>query len=110
MEVGHHSIDHQKVVIAMDKELRSTFVHAKSGGAFKGSNRCGSNCNDSPAIRLGSRTGIKSFLGNTEGLSVHFVIFDAIGCDRSERSETDHKFNICSTNASFCASGQYLGR
>jgi hypothetical protein len=38
------------------------------------------------------------------------VIFDAIGCDRSERSETDHKFNISATNASFCASGQYLGR
>jgi hypothetical protein len=38
------------------------------------------------------------------------VIFDAIGCDRSERSETDHKFNICSTNATFGASSQDLGR
>jgi hypothetical protein len=109
MEVGHHSIDHQEVVIAVDEELSSTFVHPEGGCAFKCSNRCGSDRNDSPTIRFRSRTGIESFLGNAERLSVHFVIFNAIGCDRSERSEANHKFNISSTNATLGASGQDLG-
>jgi hypothetical protein len=71
MEVGHHSIDHQKVVVAMNEELRSTFVHTEGGCAFKRSHRCGSDRNDSPTIRFRSCAGIESFLGNAEGLSVH---------------------------------------
>jgi hypothetical protein len=110
MEVGHHPIDHQKVVVTVDEEFCSTFVHPEGGCAFKRSHRCGSDRNDSSTIRFRSCAGIESFLGNAVGLSVHFVIFNAIGCDRSERSEAHHKFDICSTNASFCASGQYLGR
>jgi hypothetical protein len=110
MEVGHHPVDNQEVVVAVDEELSSTFVHPEGGCAFKRSNRCGSDRNDSPTIRFRSRTGIESFLGNAEGLSVHFMIFNAIGCDRSERSEANHKFNIRSTNASLRASGQDFGR
>jgi hypothetical protein len=110
MKVGHHPVDHQEVVVAVDEKLGPTLIHSEGGCAFKRSNRCGSDRNDSPTIRFRLSTGIESFLGNAERLSVHFMIFNTIGCDRSERSEANHKFNIRSTNASLRASGQDFGR